>query len=111
MKKGIWVKYGMTQAQYRALVSLRPGCWICARVKKIDGSPLRLYIDHDHKTNRVRGRLCYSCNRRLIGRRRDHVLYEKAAAYLKDDFDGRKINPAEIQTRSAAVRLRRRQAS
>ena len=113
MKKGIWTRYGMTQAQYRVLVSLRPGCWICNRLKKNDGSPLRLYVDHDHKTGRVRGRLCYSCNRRLIGRRRDHVIYEKAAAYLKSGFDGRQIKfgKIEIEVSAPAVRLRRRKAS
>jgi len=101
-RQGIWVKYGMTEDQYWHLLSLGLGCWICERAQKLDGTALRLYIDHDHKTGRVRGRLCYTCNRRLIGRRRDYRLYEKAAAYLKADFDARKIIPP------ASVRLRGR---
>jgi hypothetical protein len=108
MKPMIWTRYGMTEDQYREFLTLRPGCWICRRMTKLDGSPLRLYVDHDHKTGRVRGRLCYSCNRRLIGRRRDHRVYEHAAAYLKSPFDGRQIETGEAKVSAPPVRLRRR---
>jgi hypothetical protein len=106
-----WKKYGMTEAQYKIFLYITPGCWICGRTTKKDGKQLRLYTDHDHFTGRVRGRLCYTCNRRLIGRRRHGVLYRLAAEYLDSTFDGRQIETAEAKTRTTQVRLRRRKAS
>lgn len=107
-----WKKYGMTETQYKIFINIQPGCWICGRTKKNDGSPLRLYTDHDHIDGRVRGRLCYTCNRRLIGRRRHGILYRKAADYLDSTFDGRKIevSEAEAEAGTAPVRLHRRKA-
>ena len=89
--KGKWTKYGLTKTQYNKLRRMKPGCWICGKVKKRDGRPVRLFIDHDHVSQRVRGMLDYSCNRRLIGRRRDGELYRKAAEYLDSEFDGRHL--------------------
>jgi len=43
------------------------GCFICGRQNK----GRRLVIDHDHKTNKVRGLLCNSCNVQL-GKLRDN---------------------------------------
>ena len=49
--------YGLTLEQVDTLKSLRNGrCWICGE------KPKRLFIDHCHKTNKVRGCLCPSCN-------------------------------------------------
>jgi hypothetical protein len=80
-------KYGMTVEQQRAL-EVRPCCDICGR-KPLPGKSL--YTDHDHKTGRVRGRLCFTCNYRLLGKgalgRAD--LHRKAADYLESLFDAR----------------------
>ena len=48
---------------YERLVAWRGRevCWICGAAPKTR----RLHIDHDHKTDKVRGLLCHSCNRRL----------------------------------------------
>jgi hypothetical protein len=41
----------------------------CALCKK-PGSAFnkRLSVDHNHKTNKIRGLLCYRCNKFLVGR-------------------------------------------
>ena len=50
-------------------------CVIC-------GSKEKLVIDHDHKTQKVRGMLCNHCNRGLGHFRDDPLLLEFAAQYL-----------------------------
>lgn len=82
-------RYGLTPFQLEALLLLEPGCWICG---KMPPPPLkRRYIDHDHKTGRVRGVLCHKCNYRLLGRGlEDPALHHQAAYYLGDSFDARK---------------------
>lgn len=54
--------YGITLEEYEYLASLNEGCcWICGAPPK--SRPL--HVDHDHKTGRVRGLLCWACNRAL----------------------------------------------
>lgn len=85
--------YGLTLAQYRAMLKLSPHgpgtCWITGRKPKPGKN---LHVDHDHKTGRVRGLLCYFANHRLLGRGRENPeLHERAAKYLRSVFDGRKL--------------------
>ena len=40
-------------------------------------------VDHDHKTNKIRGLLCNSCNRGLGYFRDDIRMVRKAAKYLE----------------------------
>lgn len=53
-------RYGLSQEAYNALMVLYPiGCPICIR----PFTERRIAcIDHDHKTSKVRGLLCKSCN-------------------------------------------------
>jgi len=80
-------KYGITGAQYNALFEeQKHKCAICgsaetARSQKTK-SVMKLAIDHCHKTGKVRGLLCSSCNQGL-GRFKDDVdLLRKAIDYL-----------------------------
>ena len=57
-------------------------CVIC-------GSEEKLVIDHDHKTDKVRGMLCNHCNRGLGHFRDDPLLLEFAAQYLYASSDKR----------------------
>ena len=52
-----------------------------------------MYVDHDHKApHRVRGILCYPCNKRLLGRGlEDPALHRRAAEYLESTFDIRNL--------------------
>ena len=57
--------YGLTTPAYQELVERHPGvCAICSRPerRKIRGRVTRLSIDHCHKSGRVRGLVCSSCN-------------------------------------------------
>lgn len=72
--------YGITEAQYNALLAERHGrCWICGR--KPTGR--RLHVDHDHKTGRVRGLVDWGCNRGLQAFRDDPVSLREAADYVE----------------------------
>ena len=52
------VKYGITRAQYEALLAGQDGrCGICE-----DQIGENLRVDHDHDTGKVRGLLCQNCN-------------------------------------------------
>ena len=54
-------------------------CWICQG----DNGLKALCIDHDHKTNNVRGLLCNLCNRAIGLLQDDPELIDKAAAYIR----------------------------
>lgn len=80
--------YGLTLQQYRRMVQAQGGvCAICRRAPR-PGRPL--HVDHDHRTGRVRGALCFRCNHRLLGRGlEDADLHAAAAAYLQRTVDWR----------------------
>jgi hypothetical protein len=80
--KRIEEAYNITQADYEALYVFQGGrCAICWRAT---GKSKKLAVDHDHKTGSVRGLLCSSCNRGVLGHLRDDVLaLERAIRYLQ----------------------------
>lgn len=83
-------KYGLTVAQLDFLEKYQPTCGICNRVPRPGKT---LYVDHDHKTGRVRGMLCFTCNYRLLGRGAlgNPDIHERAASYLRSKFDAREV--------------------
>lgn len=74
-------KYGITPEQYNLLKQNQNNkCKICGKDEAMTRNGL--VIDHDHKTGKVRGLLCSSCNTGL-GRFKDSVNYlEQAIKYL-----------------------------
>lgn len=84
-------QYGITADDYNRLLELQSGkCAICG-TKIGDTHGNRLYVDHDHKTNKVRGLLCSACNFG-IGKFKDSPeLLKKAAIYLEGE-NGTDIN-------------------
>lgn len=60
-------KYGVTEAEYRAMYRAQGGrCYVC---RKASGKARRLGVDHNHMTGEVRGLVCtgslsaMTCNR------------------------------------------------
>lgn len=66
--------YKMTLTQFNELTKKQNcRCAIC-QVQ----SHRSLHVDHDHKTNKIRGLLCYKCNS-LLGYAKDNVTILKSA--------------------------------
>ena len=71
-------RYGVTAAQVRQWVeSQGERCAVC------NGRTARLNVDHDHKTGRVRGLLCYKCNSALGSMGDDPTRLRAAIRYLE----------------------------
>lgn len=72
--------YGLSSAEYEAMVEAQHGlCAICKGAHR--GPGVRLHVDHDHDTGRVRGLLCAPCNTFIgladhsVDRLRDAIAY------------------------------------
>jgi len=67
---------------YAAMLERQAGvCAICRRPPKVGGR--RLHVDHDHRTGRVRGLLCFTCNRYILGKYATVAKLRAAADYLE----------------------------
>ena len=76
-------KYGMTEDEYQNLILKQRGkCAICYGSNVTEGLPL--FVDHDHKTGKVRGLLCKACNSGLGLFKDKETLLSKAIAYLQN---------------------------
>lgn len=97
--KYLMLKYGITQAVYDSMLKYGEGkCWICKRKPKPGKN---LNVDHEHLTKiqkkagakfgKVRGLLCFFCNKYLVGRRKTQhaYMFEAAAKYLRSEKDWR----------------------
>ena len=55
--------YGITSQEYEHILALQGGvCKVCAGLTK---TGKRLFVDHDHRTGKVRALLCDVCNTTL----------------------------------------------
>ena len=83
-------KYGITLAQYNAMIESQKGvCKICGGKGEIKR---RLHVDHCHSTGKVGGLLCYYCNL-MLGLARDNPeTLKNAARYLKNFGEAKKVN-------------------
>jgi hypothetical protein len=70
--KDIKRRYGITWEEYTELLTKQGGgCSICGSTKGSKKAAL-LFVDHDHKTGKVRGLLCIRCNY-MLGYSRDSI--------------------------------------
>lgn len=92
--KRLFDTYGITVLQWNKMFTLQKGkCPICETklFKYHEKSGRRAApVDHDHKTGRVRGLICYTCNRWRVGRNTVETA-GNVLIYLSSDFDGRKL--------------------
>ena len=73
-------KYGITVADYEAMLAAQGGgCTICGAAER-DGQSL--HVDHCHDTGAVRGLLCFTCNAGLGLFDHDRERLARAASYL-----------------------------
>lgn len=72
-------RYGITVEQYAEMFDKQKGgCAICGK----EPDRIRLHVDHDHATGKVRGLLCFDCNL-VLGHARDNTaILDAAKAYL-----------------------------
>lgn len=84
----MWLKhkYGITEAQYRQMLEDQDHkCAICSRAH-MESQYHKLYVDHDHKTKKVRALLCRSCNFMIgLGNESPEIL-RLAALYLEKHY-------------------------
>ena len=75
--------YGITLADYGRMLCEQGGvCAICKTLRVSKAHP-RLNVDHNHKTGKVRGLLCWMCNRGIGLLGDDLKRLESAVEYLK----------------------------
>ncbi len=80
-EKRVQAVYGLLPGQYEELYAFQGGlCYICRRA---NGKTRRLSVDHDHKTDKVRGLVCRPCNDVLGHFRDDPETFERGAEYLR----------------------------
>lgn len=82
------LKYGLSAVQFETMLEAqKDACAICelpeTRSNGRDDRKSSLAVDHDHKTGKVRGLLCSTCNTSLGGFKDDPKLLSKAIEYLK----------------------------
>lgn len=77
--------YGISINEYdKTLLNQNDKCVICGYMKILNHRN-HLYIDYDHKTNKVRGILCDNCNKGL-GHFKDSVdIMKHAIKYLQEN--------------------------
>ena len=77
-------KYGINEEQYVIMYNKQEGkCAICGTHQEELKSTL--HIDHNHKTKKIRGLLCFKCNS-LLGCANDNIIkLESAIIYLKNN--------------------------
>lgn len=59
-------KYGLTSEQHNQMLAQQKGlCAICSKLETAKDKDGGLSVDHNHKTNKIRGLLCGKCNSAL----------------------------------------------
>lgn len=88
-KGGPFAKLGLTVEGYDRILKAQGGkCALCGRPPK----RIRLSVDHDHKTGKIRGLLCFRCNYGIGWFQDDAKRLQGVAEYLNSPKDWRDMN-------------------
>ena len=80
--RDLWRFYNITVDDYERLYEAQHGvCKICGRAEETKRFKW-LSVDHNHRTQTVRGLLCAHCNRGIGAFREEVRLLQKAIEYL-----------------------------
>ena len=85
VKEADWKRnYGLTREKYDEMFRNQGGvCAICKQEPTGTGpGTANLHVDHDHKTNEIRGLLCNKCNHAIGLLNEDQVIFLSAYDYL-----------------------------
>jgi hypothetical protein len=82
-------KFGITLEQYTEMFKAQNGlCAMCIKPETVNtkskDTPMWLAVDHDHKTGKVRGLLCFRCNTMLDHFDKDIDKIKAVFAYIKE---------------------------
>lgn len=78
--------YGITSRQYDQMLRVQGNkCAVCGSDNPQSRRTKRFFVDHDHKTGKIRGLLCHKCN---LGLGLLEDVLTKAIAYLMDRTEG-----------------------
>lgn len=86
LNKYLLKSYGLSESEYDAINATQGGlCAICGGTNKPrrGEEPHRLYVDHNHTTEEVRGLLCDRCNKVLGMTEDSQDLLLKLLEYLR----------------------------
>lgn len=82
-------RYGISQSEFEEKLSQQKNsCYICNQKFSLGKDKTKTpYVDHDHKTGKVRALLCHHCNL-FIGHSRDNIeILANAITYLENSND------------------------
>ena len=81
------LKFGITADEYDEMHRSQDGvCAICGKPEEMSNQYglMRLAVDHNHETGKVRGLLCMKCNRSLGMLGEDIGIMRKMIEYIKE---------------------------
>jgi hypothetical protein len=81
--------YNITREEYNNILNKQNGvCAICGNqeiiIHGVTKQIMKLSVDHNHKTGKVRGLLCGHCNKALGGFKDNQEILNRAILYLKE---------------------------
>lgn len=86
--------YDITAEDNHELYLFQGGrCWLC---RKATGATKSLAVDHDHRTDEVRGRLCGPCNQFIGKLGDDPEAARRLVPYLTGDTPYRRLKAQQV---------------
>lgn len=79
-------RYGISEEQYQEMLHRQGGvCAICKNneISKVNGKFMRLGVDHNHSTGKIRELLCSNCNKGIGNLKEDIAILQAAIDYIQ----------------------------